>query len=66
MELDLPKLKSFPDNILIVAEMVQFLCDRVENIVRKGENAGNRHFFLYPQCFLKPFLSGPLKLRIVR
>ena len=25
-----------------------------ENIVRKGENAGNQHFILFPQCFL-PF-----------
>ena len=22
-----------------------------ENIVGKGENAGNRHFLLFPQCF---------------
>ena len=23
-----------------------------ENIVEKGENAGNQHFLLLPQCFL--------------
>ena len=23
-----------------------------ENIVGKGENAGNKHFLLFPQCFL--------------
>ena len=23
-----------------------------ENIVEKGENAGNQHFLLFPQCFL--------------
>ena len=23
-----------------------------ENIVKKGENAGNQHFLLFPQCFL--------------
>ena len=23
-----------------------------ENIVRKGENTGNQHFFLFPQCCL--------------
>ena len=23
-----------------------------ENIVRKGGNAGNQHFLLFPQCFL--------------
>ena len=22
-----------------------------ENIVRKGENAGNQHFLLFPRCF---------------
>ena len=27
-----------------------------ENIVGKGENAGNQHFHLFPQCFL-PFLK---------
>ena len=24
----------------------------VENIVRKGENAGNQHFLLFQQCFV--------------
>ena len=24
----------------------------LENIVEKGENAGNQHFLLFPQCFL--------------
>ena len=23
----------------------------IENIARKGENAGNQHFLLFPQCF---------------
>ena len=23
-----------------------------ENIVKKGENGGNQHFLLFPQCFL--------------
>ena len=26
--------------------------DSFENIVIKGENAGNQHFLLFPQCFL--------------
>ena len=26
--------------------------NRFENIVGKGENAGNKHFLLFPQCFL--------------
>ena len=24
---------------------------RLENIVGKGENAGNQHFLIFPQCF---------------
>ena len=27
--------------------------DRLENIVRKGENAGKQHFLFFPQCFQK-------------
>ena len=38
---------------------------RVENIVRKGENAGHQHVLLFPQCFLKASFSGSLKLVIV-
>ena len=26
-----------------------------ENILGKGENAGNQHFLLFPQCFFEPF-----------
>ena len=28
------------------------LFDKGENTVGKGENAGNQHFLLFPQCFL--------------
>ena len=36
----------------------------VENIVGKGENAGNQHFLLFPQCFFsKSFLSRGVKSR---
>ena len=33
---------------------------RVENIVGKGENAGNQHFLLFPKCFQKPPFLGTL------
>ena len=33
--------------------MAEFVCDRVENIVGKGQNAGSQHFLLFPQCFSK-------------
>ena len=32
------------------------LPDKVENAVRKGENAGYQHFLPFPQCFPKPLL----------
>ena len=38
---------------------------RVENTVGKGENAGNQHFLLFPQCFPKPPFLGSLKVDIV-
>ena len=28
-----------------------FVLNGVENILGKGENAGNQHFLLFPQCF---------------
>ena len=42
------------------------LFERVENIVGKGENAGNQHFLLFPQCFQKASFLGLLKVGIVR
>ena len=33
------------------AHMIIFLFDKVENMVRKGENASYQHFLLFPQCF---------------
>ena len=27
--------------------------NRVENILGKGENAGNQHFLLFPKCFIR-------------
>ena len=39
--------------------------DKVENIVRRGENAGHQHFLLFPQCFEKPLLES-LKVCLVK
>ena len=33
--------------------MIITVFNRVENIVRKGENAGCQHFLLFSQCFEK-------------
>ena len=46
---DLPKLKAYTDNNFnLVAQTVQFLFDRAENIVGKGQNDGYQHFLLFP------------------
>ena len=48
-----------------VAEMMIYSFDRTENIVGKGENAGDQHFLLFPLCFQKDSFSGSLKVGIV-
>ena len=58
-------MKEFADNKLNVAVMMISLFDRVENTVGKGENAGYRHFLLYPHCFLKRPSLGLLKVGTV-
>ena len=62
--LDLTKFKAFADNKIIPTQKFKFILERVENIVRKGENAGYQHFLLFPQCF-KSFLLRVLKVGIV-
>ena len=35
------------------SRLLTTLCQKpFENIMGKGENAGNQHFLLFPQCFL--------------
>ena len=53
--------KAFADNNQYVAIMVNFLSEQIENIVGKGENADNQHFFPFPQCFPKAPVFGPLE-----
>ena len=43
-----------------MAEKLKFGLERVENIVEKGENAGNQHFLLFQQCFQKASYTGLL------
>ena len=62
---DWSTLKAFADDKIIVTEKLIFFLGRVENILRKGENAGNQHFHLFPQCFQKATLSRSLKVGIV-
>ena len=62
---DMTKLKALADDKLNVAKMTISLFDGVDNAVGKGENAGNQHFLLFPQCFLKSSYLGSLKVGIV-
>ena len=63
--LDWSKLKAFADNNINVTKKLKFVLERVENIVGKGENAGNQHFLLFPQSFQKVSYTGSLKVGIV-
>ena len=36
----------------------------MENILGKGENAGNQHFLLFPKCFQKPPFARSLNIGI--
>ena len=49
--LGLPKLKAFAEDKLNVTQNIGVVFHRIENIVGKEENAGNQHFFLFPQYF---------------
>ena len=58
--LDLSKLKAFADGKINVTLKLKIKSGRVEKIVGKGENAGNKHFLLFPQCFQKASYSVQL------
>ena len=47
----LTKLKAFADDISNVAKLMTSVCDRLRNIVGKGENAGDQYFLFFPPCF---------------
>ena len=63
--LDEYELKAFADDNFNVVQMSQYFYDRVENFMRKGENAGCQDFILFPQCFQKVSFPRSLKVRIV-
>ena len=56
---------ALEDDKINVTEKLKFVLGRVENIMGKGENAGNQHFLLLPYCFQKASLSGSVKVDIV-
>ena len=56
--LDWSKFKEFADDISNLSEKLKFVFGRVVNIVGKGENAGFRHFSLFPTMFsISSYLS---------
>ena len=63
--LDLHKLKAFADDKLNVTQNVKLVLHKIENIVRKEENAGYQHSLLFPQCFYKAFSSSVSEVVIV-
>ena len=47
------------------SDMMKLVFDSVWNIINKWENACNKHFLLYQQCFEKDSLQELYKLMIV-
>ena len=60
--LDWSKLKVFANDKINVTEKLKLVLGRVENLVGKGENAGNQHFPLFLQCFQKASCTSLLKV----
>ena len=56
--LDWSKLRAFADNKIKSAKRMIFVFNRVDNIVRKGENAYFQHFLFFSQCSEKDFTQG--------
>ena len=52
------KLKAIADDEINAIQKMKYISDWVEIIVGKGENAGNQHFLLFPQCFQKASSQG--------
>ena len=61
----LVQIEAFANDKIKVTEKMKFVLEIVENIVGKGENAGNQHFLLFQQNFQKASFSRLLKVRIV-
>ena len=57
----LSRFKASAGNNFNMAQMVQFLFDRVENIVGKGDNPGDQHCLLLPLYFQKVSFPKPKK-----
>ena len=55
----IPDLSQLKNTLRItkncVTKTMEFTIERVDKIVRKGENAGCQHFLVFPQCFQKHY-----------
>ena len=49
-------MKALEDDSINVTEKLKFCLGRVENMVGNGENAGYRHFLLFPPMISKGVL----------
>ena len=61
----LTELKVFADSKFNFAKMMISVCDRLENVARKGGIADYKYFLLFQQCFQKLTSSKSLKLGIM-
>ena len=52
---DLSRLKVFAEDNFNVEQIVKYIFDRVENIVKTGENAGYQHFSPFLTMFSKAY-----------
>ena len=62
---DWSKLKSLADDKLNVTQNIKVVFHRIENIVGKEENAGYKHFLLFPRCFQKAFSKNSSASKVV-
>ena len=53
-------MRAIAGNHLNVAQIMKFAFHEEENFVGKGENAGYKHFLLFPQYFQKLFFPRVL------
>ena len=59
------KSQGFADDTLILARIVRFVFDMLENIVGNGENANIQHFLLFTTMFSNGVCHRGVKTRAV-
>ena len=59
------RLKDLADDKINVTKKLEFVFERTESILGKGENACYQHFLPFHKCFQKPPSLGSLKVGIM-